>query len=119
MHNASLFWARSELRVSNRTGLFKARATGATKLSIDVHINVAGIPAGAHIISYTGAKPWKQHTFPGAGPGDCDPPEYEEVEYEVLDSKGYLAPWLVDKINKLNLDDEITRQVLEGRSDDY
>jgi len=64
------------------------------RLCADFETTVAGIPCGVVITSYSGARPWRQHTFSGAGPGDCDPPEYEEVEWLLVDSKGYPAGWL-------------------------
>lgn len=60
---------------------------------------VAGIPCICLVESYVSAKPWKQHTFRGAGPGDCDPPQDEEFEYHILDRKGYPAPWLEEKLD--------------------
>lgn len=38
------------------------------------------------VMLYRPAKPWRQHTFKGAGPGDCDPPEEEELEYQAWDN---------------------------------
>jgi len=66
---------------------------------------VAGIPCGVVVTDYVAARPWKQHTFAGAGPGDCDPPEYEDVEWRLVDSKGYPAAWLEEKMN----DNDVTR----------
>jgi len=68
----------------------------------DFTTTVSGIPCGVVIDSYTHAKPWKQHTFPGAGPGDCDPPEEADVIWHLVDRKGYYAEWLT---NKLTFDD--------------
>ena len=68
------------------------------RLCADFETTVAGIPCGVVITSYSGARPWRQHTFSGAGPGDCDPPEYEEVEWLLVDSKGYPAGWLEEKM---------------------
>ena len=75
------------------------------RLCADFETTVAGIPCGVVITSYSGARPWRQHTFSGAGPGDCDPPEYEEVEWLLVDSKGYPAEWLEEKMN----DNDVTR----------
>ena len=74
------------------------------RLCADFETTVAGIPCGVVITSYSGARPWRQHTFSGAGPGDCDPPEYEDVEWRLVDSKGYPAQWLEEKLN----DDDAT-----------
>ena len=91
------------------------------RLCADFETTVAGIPCGVVITSYSGARPWRQHTFSGAGPGDCDPPEYEEVEWLLVDSKGYPAEWLEEKIN----DNDVTRITCEciefkrGDGDEY
>jgi hypothetical protein len=79
------------------------------RLCADFETTVAGIPCGVVITSYSGARPWRQHTFSGAGPGDCDPPEYEEVEWLLVDSKGYPAEWLEEKMN----DNDLTRITCE------
>lgn len=63
----------------------------------DTH--VAGIPCQCAVTSYKEPRAFRQHTFAGAGPGDCDPPEEEEFEYQLLDRKGYPAPWLEAKLN--------------------
>ena len=70
------------------------------RLCADFETTVAGIPCGVVITSYSGARPWRQHTFSGAGPGDCDPPEYEDVEWRLVDSKGYPAGWLEAVLDK-------------------
>ena len=93
----------------NTTRAALRHATQGTKpqkrLCADFETTVAGIPCGVVITRYSGARPWRQHTFTGAGPGDCDPPEYEEVEWLLVDSKGYPARWLEEKMN----DDDATR----------
>ena len=68
------------------------------RLCADFETTVAGIPCGVVITSYVGARPFRQHTFAGAGPGDCDPPEYEDVEWRLVDGDGYPAGWLEDKM---------------------
>ena len=60
---------------------------------------MGGLPIGVVIDSFTGAKPWRQHTFNGAGPGDCDPPEDQEIEYHILDRAGYYAEWIHSKMS--------------------
>ena len=66
---------------------------------MEFRTTVDGIPCICRVIAYAPAKPWKQHTFPGAGPGDCDPPEDEDFDYEILDRKGYPASWLERKLD--------------------
>lgn len=75
----------------------------------DYDTTIAGIPCGIVVQSYTAPKAWRQHTFKGAGPGDCDPPEPAEVEFFVVDRKGYRAKWLERKADWSKL----TREVLE------
>ena len=60
---------------------------------------MGGLPIGVVIDNYTGAKPWRQHTFKSAGPGDCDPPEDQEIQYRILDRAGYYAEWIHSKMS--------------------
>jgi len=91
------------------------------RLCADFETTVAGIPCGVVITSYVGARPFRQHTFAGAGPGDCDAPEDEDVEWRLVDSKGYPAGWLEEKMN----DNDVTRITCEcidfkrGDGDEY
>ena len=91
------------------------------RLCADFETTVAGIPCGVVITSYVGARPFRQHTFAGAGPGDCDAPEDEDVEWRLVDSKGYPAGWLEEKMN----DDDVTGITCEcikfkrGEGDEY
>ncbi len=52
---------------------------------------VHGIPCQCYVTSYQEPVPMRVY---GSGMGDCDPPEPEEFEFEVLDRKGRSAPWL-------------------------
>jgi len=70
---------------------------------------MGGLPIGVVIDNYSGAKPWRQHTFKGAGPGDCDPPEDQEIQYRILDRAGYYAEWIHVRISAedgLDIEDE-------------
>ena len=60
---------------------------------------VCGIPCGVVVDTYSAPRPWRQHTFRGAGPGDCDPPEPEGMEWHLIDRTGYRAEWLERKMN--------------------
>ena len=64
--------------------------------------HIDGIPCKIGVIHYNPG----HHGSPLMGPPrsymDITPPEPEEAEYDVLDRKGYKAPWLERKI-----DDEI------------
>ena len=66
----------------------------------DAHFEttVQGIPCGVVVNFVTPAKPWRQHTFPGAGPGDCDPPEPPDSEWFLVNERGYEVPWLEEKM---------------------
>ena len=70
----------------------------------DFETTIAGIPCGIKVTAYSPGKPWRQHTFKGAGPGDCDPPEPAECEFLVLDRKGYEAPWLEKKMTHADVE---------------
>ena len=69
----------------------------------DFTTTVSGIPCGVVIDSYTPSRPWRQHTFSGAGPGDCDPPEEAEVTWHLVDRKGYYAEWLERKLTNADV----------------
>ena len=82
---------------------------------------VAGIPCGVVVTGYSGARPWRQHTFVGAGPGDCDAPEDEEVEWRLVDGDGYPAEWLEEKMKPYE-GYLISRECIEfkrGEGDEY
>lgn len=55
---------------------------------------IAGIPCQARILSYTPGHPAKTN----ADPGSCYESSPPEIEYEVLDRRGRLAPWLEAKL---------------------
>ena len=55
---------------------------------------IAGIPCRIRILSYTPGHPAKTN----ADPDSCWPQESPEIEYEVLDRRGRLAPWLEAKL---------------------
>ena len=62
---------------------------------------IDGIPCICNVTHYSPDKPMRVY---GSGWGDCDPPEYEHFEYEILDRKGYKAPWLEKKITPYEQD---------------
>ena len=53
------------------------------------HIN--GIPCQCRIVNY---EPYCTHEIYGSGMGDWHPPEDGLFNFELLDRKGYKAPWL-------------------------
>lgn len=61
---------------------------------------VAGIPCQVEVLTYYPALPMR---ITGSGYGDADPPEDEFFEFQLLDRKGYPAPWLEKKLTQ---DDE-------------
>jgi hypothetical protein len=52
---------------------------------------VGGIPCKCEVTHYSTGSPMRVY---GSGMGDCEPPEPEEFEYQLLDRKGYRAEWL-------------------------
>lgn len=56
---------------------------------------VCGIPCIVQVTTYSKAMPMR---IWGSGMGDCDPPEPEEFEFQLLDRKGYPAKWLEAKL---------------------
>lgn len=65
-----------------------------------VNIRICGIPAIAHIVSYTPGDPGCIN----GPPDDCHPPEPEEADYRIYDQRGYPAPWLIDKAEREGVD---------------
>ena len=66
---------------------------------------VAGIPCQCEVLYYHPARPMKIF---GSGKGDCEPPEPEEFEFQLLDRKGYPAPWLENKLTN-SMEDKLFR----------
>lgn len=62
---------------------------------MEFHTQIEGIPCICRVTHYSPATPMK-----GAGYGDCDPPEEEEFDFEILDRKGYRACWLERKVDE-------------------
>ena len=66
---------------------------------------INGIPCQCEVLTYRKAVPIR---IWGSGMGDCDPPEPEEFEFQLLDRKGYPAPWLENKLTS-SMEDELFR----------
>jgi hypothetical protein len=64
----------------------------------DVETEVRGIPCGIVVDGYTPGRPMHISKFPGAGYGDAEPPEPEEIEWHLIDRKGYRADRLAEKM---------------------
>lgn len=58
------------------------------------------IPCQCQVLHYSPALPMR---ITGTGFGDADPPEPEEFDYQLLDTKGCRARWLERKVTE---DDE-------------
>ena len=52
---------------------------------------INGIPCQCEVLRYVPELPMR---ITGKGFGDADPQESAEFEYQILDRKGYKAPWL-------------------------
>ena len=59
-----------------------------------IETRISGIPCIVEITSYYPARSGKWFRD-----GSCAAPEYEELEFVVLDRKGYPAPWLERKMD--------------------
>ena len=70
---------------------------------------VCGIPCTVVVTLYRKAVPMRIY---GSGMGDCDPPEPEEFEFQLLDRKGYPAPWLEKKLTP-QLEEEVFQHFLK------
>lgn len=66
-----------------------------------IDTNICGIPCKVQLEHYN---PGADMIITGMGFGDCEPPEPEEVEFTVLDRKGYPAAWLENKLTDSDRD---------------
>ena len=60
---------------------------------------IAGIPCRCEVTRHAPASPMR---ITGTGFGDAEPPEPEEIEYQILDQRGRPAPWLAKKLTKVD-----------------
>lgn len=60
----------------------------------DLETRIAGIPAGVVLESYY---PGTNHPITSAS---LEPNDAEEIEWFVVDRRGYPAPWLEDKLGR-------------------
>lgn len=68
---------------------------------------IAGIPCQCKVFAIYPAKPIYVHD---KGWGYTEPPEPASFDYQILDRKGYPAPWLEKKLNdqtRYDLEEEI------------
>ena len=77
----------------------------------DYEITVCGIPCGVVIQDYTIAPPYR-------GPAqrcdsDVDYYGYTEIEWFLIDRKGYSAEWLERKMDEAGLRKEVEDEIIE------
>ena len=63
-----------------------------------IKASICGIPCLLEVTYYKKIPHWKGS--PLMCPSDLDYYGYTEVEFEIRDSKGYLAPWLEKKVTE-------------------
>ena len=63
---------------------------------MQVETRIQGIPCLAEVTTFLHVKPWKGS--PHNCPSSDDYYGYTEIEYDILDRKGYRAKWLERKI---------------------
>lgn len=74
----------------------------------DVPTSVGGIPCIARVTTYRDVK----GSFRRDAPSDMDYHGYTEIEYDLCDRKGYLAPWLEAKVDSRD-DDRIRQDIVD------
>ena len=77
---------------------------------------VSGIPCLCQVNFHS---PYKPMRVTGSGMGDCDPPEYEEFEFTLLDRKGYPAPWLEAKLKPVDQERLLEEFTIESTGERY
>lgn len=71
------------------------------------------IPCQCQVLHYSPALPMR---ITGTGFGDADPPEPEEFDYELLDTRGHRARWLERKATDED-DERFLREYLNIRAE--
>jgi hypothetical protein len=82
----------------------------------DMETTVLGIPCGVVVDSYSAPRPAYIGKFPGAGFGDAEPPEPEEIEWHLIDRKGYRADWLAERMTDADCRD-VESELLQLRAE--
>ena len=77
---------------------------------------IAGIPCQCKVLAFA---PYKHMQITGSGFGDAEPPEYPEFDFELLDRKGYPAPWLEAKLTSNDSDRLLEESQLEALGERY
>ena len=78
------------------------------QLKADLETTVAGMPAGIKIDRFFVQKPMGR-----MADSDLDCFGYKEIEFTVLDRKGYVAPWLQSRMTAADID-RIETMILEA-----
>jgi hypothetical protein len=82
-----------------------------------ISVTVAGIPALVDVLHYHNQEPFK------GSARHCDSDQdfygYSELDYVLLDRKGYRARWLEKKVKDLGLEDELYDTILETIGEQY
>jgi hypothetical protein len=82
-----------------------------------ISVTVAGIPALVDVLHYHNQEPFKGHSR------HCDSDQdfygYSELDYVLLDRKGYRARWLEKKVKDLGLEDELYDTIMETIGEQY
>ena len=82
-----------------------------------ISVTVAGIPALVDVLHYQTKKP-----FNGSA-RHCDSDQdfygYSDLDYVLLDRKGYRARWLEKKVKDLGLEDELYDTIMETIGEQY
>jgi len=76
-----------------------------------IRTRVAGIPCQAALTYYSPGVPMR---ITGSGFGDADPPEPDEIEFDILDRRGRPAPWLERKMTDSD-HDRICGELINAR----
>lgn len=76
----------------------------------DLETTVAGIPCGAVVIDITVVAPWRGSAY--SCPSDLDYYGFEEVDFRLVDRKGYQADWLEKKMSDIERE-QISIELIE------
>lgn len=82
----------------------------------DFDTHIQGIPCQVLVTSYDNVK----GSYSYNAPSDLDYHGYTDMEYEILDRRGYPAPWLERKMTQKDRD-RIEQEIIDnaGSGDDY
>lgn len=69
---------------------------------------VDGIPCRCVLLNYS---PARSMEVTGPGMGDAHPPEPSEYDFQLLDSRGYRAHWLEEKLRDSAIADKLHEEI--------